>query len=267
MNLAKAEEDSKEEKQDTETTEEKKTEDEDKLDVPLKKNNEKQESIKPKIKAIKKEPGTATENKTDLQRTIVLTGLTSKVKRKAFRLLCEKFGEVEKIVFPVPERSDVTAFVRFKDYKSTIRALQKIPGLKVKKSNVLAAALLTKEGKFPSKKTLDKSRLIVRNLSFKVEEDELKEAFAKFGKVMNVSIPTKTVNDKPVKIGCGFVQFDNPAQGQNALKAMNMKEIKGRTVIVDWALKKEEYLSEKGKMKGICTHLFLYFSKLNHNPV
>ena len=199
---------------------------------------EKQSEKKPKVEAAPK---------TDLQRTIVLTGLTSKVKRKAFRVLCEKFGEVENILYPVPERSEVTAFVRFKDYKSTIRAVQKIVGQKVKKSNSLAAVLLTKEGKFPKRKTLDKSRLIVRNLSFKVEADELIEHFAKFGKVLDVSIPTKKVNGKEVKIGCAFVQFDNPAHGLSALQGVNMKEIKGRTVIVDWALKKDQYQNEKEK--------------------
>ena len=145
----------------------------------------------------------------------------------------------------------MTAFIRFKDYKSTIRAVQKLPGQKVKKSNALSAVLLTKEGKFPSKKALDKSRLIVRNLSFKVEEDELKECFSKFGKIVQVSIPTKTVNKKQVKIGCGFVQFENPANGKLALEAMNMKEIKGRTVIVDWAVKKEEYIAKGDKNQGM----------------
>ena len=91
-------------------------------------------------------------DRTDLQRTIVLTGLTAKVKRKAFRILCEKFGTVENIVYPVPEREEVTAFVRYKEYKGTIRAIQKIPGQKVKKSNTLSAVLLTKEGKVSIKK-------------------------------------------------------------------------------------------------------------------
>lgn len=223
--------------------------DENKNEVPSKDNEQKKT---PKPEAVPK---------TELQRTIVLTGLTSKVKRKAFRILCEKFGEIENIVYPVPERSEVTAFVRYKDYKSTIRAVQKIDGQKVKKSNKLSAVLLTKEGKFPKRKTLDKSRLIVRNLSFKVDADELKATFAKFGKVLDVNIPTKKVNGKEVKIGCGFVQFENPTHGMSALQGVNMKEIKGRTVIVDWALKKDEYQSEKEK--GACFDYFLFFTRIS----
>lgn len=53
------------------------------------------------------------DGKTDIQKTIVLTGLTAKVKRKAFRILCEGFGEIENIVYPVPERDEVTFFEIF----------------------------------------------------------------------------------------------------------------------------------------------------------
>ena len=230
---------------DTTTKKNKPNVDKNENETPSSKDNEQKKTPKPEAVP-----------KTELQRTIVLTGLTSKVKRKAFRILCEKFGEIENIVYPVPERSEVTAFVRYKDYKSTIRALQKIDGQKVKKSNKLSAVLLTKEGKFPKRKTLDKSRLIVRNLSFKVDGDELKKTFAKFGKVLDVNIPTKKVNGKEVKIGCAFVQFENPAHGMSALQGVNMKEIKGRTVIVDWALKKDEYQSEKEK--GSCFVSFFF---------
>ena len=78
--------------------------DENENDTPTSKENEQKKTPKPEAVP-----------KTELQRTIVLTGLTSKVKRKAFRILCEKFGEIENIVYPVPERSEVTAFVRYKD--------------------------------------------------------------------------------------------------------------------------------------------------------
>merc|ERR1712141_281828 len=122
-------------------------------------------------------------NKTDLQRTIVLTGLTAKVKRKAFRIMCEQFGEIENIVYPVPERDEVTAFIRFKEYKSAIRATQKIPG--------------------------------------------------------------KKVNDKDVKIGCGFVQFADTVNAKAALAEMNLKNIMNRQVVVDWAIAKNMYADKK----------------------
>ena len=83
-------------------------------------------------------------------------------------------------------------------------------------------------------------------MSFKVDAEELKETFAKFGKVLDVNIPIKKVNGKEVKIGCAFLQFENPVYGMAALQGVKMKEIIGRTSIADWALKKDEYQSEKG---------------------
>merc|ERR1712013_883054 len=208
------------------------------------------ENDEPEVKKIKIPPVVVKQeknfdSKTDLQRTIVLTGLTAKVKRKAFRILCETFGEVEKIVYPVPDREEVTAYVRIKEYKSAIRAMQKIPGKKVKKSGVLSACLLTKEGKMPTKKKLALARLIVRNLSFNCEEQDLRAQFSAFGKVVNVHIPTKLVNEKPVKIGCGFVQFADTANAKVALEKMNLKEIMERQVVVDWAVEKDKFTAEK----------------------
>ena len=115
----------------------------------------------------------------------------------------------------------------------------------MKKSGVLSACLLTKEGKMPTKKKLALARLIVRNLSFKCEEEDLRKQFSAFGKVVNVHIPTKLVNEKPVKIGCGFVQFADTANAKVALEKMNLKEIMERQVVVDWAVEKDKFTAEK----------------------
>ncbi|XP_059964402.1 RNA-binding protein 28 [Mesoplodon densirostris] len=83
-----------------------------------------------------------------------------------------------------------------------------------------------------------KARLIIRNLSFKCLEDDLKTVFAQFGAVLEVNIPRKP--DGKMR-GFAFVQFKNLLEAGRALKSMNMKEIKGRTVAVDWAVAKDKY--------------------------
>ncbi|XP_045351482.1 RNA-binding protein 28 isoform X1 [Leopardus geoffroyi] len=83
-----------------------------------------------------------------------------------------------------------------------------------------------------------KARLIIRNLSFKCSEDELRTVFAQYGSVLEVSIPRKP--DGKMR-GFAFVQFKNLLEAGKALKSMNMKEIKGRTVAVDWAVAKDKY--------------------------
>uniref|UniRef100_A0A8C6WHD1 RNA-binding protein 28 n=1 Tax=Neogobius melanostomus TaxID=47308 RepID=A0A8C6WHD1_9GOBI len=92
------------------------------------------------------------------------------------------------------------------------------------------------------KKIKLKARLIVRNLSFKCSEDELRETFAKFGTVIESCIPLKP--DGKMR-GFGFVMFKNVSEASKALSAMNMKEIKGRPVAVDWAVPKDKYVSSQ----------------------
>ncbi|XP_075414750.1 RNA-binding protein 28 [Tenrec ecaudatus] len=96
-----------------------------------------------------------------------------------------------------------------------------------------------KAPKPPKAKVADKkARLIIRNLSFKCSEDDLKTVFAQFGAVLEVNIPRKP--DGKMR-GFAFVQFKNLLEAGKALKGMNMKEIKGRTVAVDWAVAKDKY--------------------------
>ncbi|KAM3832672.1 RNA-binding protein 28 isoform 2-T2 [Vipera latastei] len=83
-----------------------------------------------------------------------------------------------------------------------------------------------------------KARLIVRNLSFKCTEGDLKSAFAPFGTVLEASLPRKA--DGRLR-GFAFVQFRNVLEAGKALKGMNMKEIKERPVAVDWAVAREKY--------------------------
>ncbi|XP_058580366.1 RNA-binding protein 28 isoform X2 [Neofelis nebulosa] len=96
-----------------------------------------------------------------------------------------------------------------------------------------------KELKPKNPKVADKkARLIIRNLSFKCSEDDLRTVFAQYGAVLEVSIPRKP--DGKMR-GFAFVQFKNLLEAGKALKSMNMKEIKGRTVAVDWAVAKDKY--------------------------
>ncbi|KAM4573510.1 RNA-binding protein 28 isoform 2-T2 [Odontesthes bonariensis] len=92
------------------------------------------------------------------------------------------------------------------------------------------------------RKQLLKSRLIIRNLSFKCTEDDLKETFEKFGTVLEAKIPLKP--DGKMR-GFAFVLLKTVSGAAKALKAMNLKEIKGRQVAVDWAVPKDKYMASQ----------------------
>ncbi|GFR09182.1 RNA-binding protein 28 [Trichonephila clavata] len=87
-------------------------------------------------------------------------------------------------------------------------------------------------------KTKKRKRLIIRNLSFKAEEEDLKEVFSKFGKVLDAKIPL-TADGK--KRGFGFVEFEDTKSLIQAMKSMNYKEIHGRKVAIDYAIDKTSY--------------------------
>ncbi|KAM6100815.1 LOW QUALITY PROTEIN: RNA-binding protein 28-like [Pterocles gutturalis] len=90
-----------------------------------------------------------------------------------------------------------------------------------------------------------KARLIVRNLSFKCSEDDLKSLFSPFGTVLEVNIPKKNRReDARIR----FVQMGKVLEAAKALRA-KMKEIK-----VDWAVAKDKYRATQGgqPMGGPC---------------
>ncbi|KAM6210957.1 LOW QUALITY PROTEIN: RNA-binding protein 28 [Sarcoramphus papa] len=105
-----------------------------------------------------------------------------------------------------------------------------------------AAAAAPPRPKKP-KTTSRKARLIVRNLSFKCSEDDLKSLFSPFGTVLEVNVPKKP--DGKMR-GFAFVQLRNVLEAAKALRAMNMREIKGRPVAVDWAVAKDKYRATQG---------------------
>ena len=137
--------------------------------------------------------------KFDIGRVVVIQDIPADGKEESLRKKCEKVGQVEDILFPVnsdPQRAHVT----FSTYKLARLAVRELNGKKLKKKaeSYLRVSLLSQENKKVSTKTLKKSRIIVRNLSFKCDENDVKQEFEKFGSVLRVDIPTK---DNGLKLG------------------------------------------------------------------
>ena len=91
----------------------------------------------------------------------------------------------------------------------------------------------------PSEASLaKKSRLIIRNLSFKCQKSHLKKVFEVYGELVDFQVPL--MPDGKCR-GIGFVQFKNLEDAKTAVESVNGKDILGRPVAVDWALSKAEY--------------------------
>ncbi|XP_048449156.1 RNA-binding protein 28, partial [Rhincodon typus] len=147
---------------------------------------------------------------------------------------CRGFGYV---TFSLPaDAQKALKEVKFYDGQKLSVSLAKKKLLGKKAATKEASKANTKQQ--AQKKLQRKARLIVRNLSFKCSEDDLKTLFSQYGTVLEVHIPRK--EDGKMR-GFAFVQLKNLLEAGKALKGMNLKEIKGRPVAVDWAVAKDKY--------------------------
>ena len=81
------------------------------------------------------------------------------------------------------------------------------------------------------------TKLIVRNLPWTIaKSDQLAALFQSYGKVRHATLPRKKAG---LSAGFGFVTFPGRKNAERALKAVNGKQVEGRTLAVDWAVEKE----------------------------
>jgi RNA recognition motif-containing protein len=80
--------------------------------------------------------------------------------------------------------------------------------------------------------------IYVGNLSYEVTDDEVRDIFSPHGEISSVSI----IKDKysGQSKGFGFVEMPNQAEAEEAIKALNESELKGRNIKVNQAKPKEE---------------------------
>src|SRR5215475_56702 len=82
------------------------------------------------------------------------------------------------------------------------------------------------------------TKLFVGNLDFKVTENELQDAFAAYGTVVEANLVTDRTTGRPR--GFAFVTMSSPEEAQKAIDGMNGKELGGRALSVNIARPREE---------------------------
>ncbi len=80
--------------------------------------------------------------------------------------------------------------------------------------------------------------IFVGNLSYGVTEDTLRSLFEQYGAVERVNIITDRDSGQPR--GFAFVEMTNDAEAQNAIAALNGRDVEGRTINVNEARPKAE---------------------------
>jgi RNA recognition motif-containing protein len=82
------------------------------------------------------------------------------------------------------------------------------------------------------------TKLFVGNLSFNTTENELQDAFAAHGTVLEANLMMDRATGRPR--GFAFVTMSTPEEAQKAIEALNGKELGGRTLTVNVARPREE---------------------------
>lgn len=82
------------------------------------------------------------------------------------------------------------------------------------------------------------AKLFVGNLSFSITENDLQDAFAAHGTVIEANLMMDRATGRPR--GFGFVTMSSPEEAQKAIDALNGKELAGRALTVNIARPREE---------------------------
>src|ERR1017187_10174249 len=82
------------------------------------------------------------------------------------------------------------------------------------------------------------SKLFVGNLSFDTTENDLQDAFAAHGTVMETNLMMDRATGRPR--GFGFITMSSPEEAQKAIAALNGKDMDGRALTVNVAKPREE---------------------------
>ena len=82
------------------------------------------------------------------------------------------------------------------------------------------------------------NKLFVGNLSFNITENDLQDAFASHGTVVETNLMMDRMSGRPR--GFGFVTMSTPEEAQNAINALNGADLGGRNLTVNLARPREE---------------------------
>ena len=82
------------------------------------------------------------------------------------------------------------------------------------------------------------TKLFVGNLSFHTTENELQDAFAAHGTVVETNLMMDRTTGRPR--GFGFITMGSPEEAEKAIQAMNGAQVDGRALTVNIARPREE---------------------------
>jgi cold-inducible RNA-binding protein len=92
------------------------------------------------------------------------------------------------------------------------------------------------------------TKLFVGNLSFNTTENDLQDAFAAHGTVVEANLMMDRMSGRPR--GFGFVTMSTPEEAEKAIAALNGSQLDGRALTVNIARPREERPPGGGGSRG-----------------
>lgn len=188
-------------------------------------------------------------------KTIVMYGLGADVTQKHIAKKVKKIGKATKVELKAEEKTGKKfAVVEFEKLADALSAVTKLDH-HIFKGAMLKVKRMSESGA----KENEGLRLIVRNLHFDTTDGDLEKAFAAHGPLFEARVVRMPVEDAanaaPDALGrsrgFGFVQFRDVADARAAVEALNGVKVRGREMIVDFALAKSKYVEQQKTMKSM----------------
>ena len=82
------------------------------------------------------------------------------------------------------------------------------------------------------------NKLFVGNLSFKITENDLQDAFSQYGTVTEANLMMDRMTNRPR--GFGFVTMSSADEAQRAIEGLHGKDLDGRALTVNVARPRED---------------------------
>ncbi|KAK1116723.1 hypothetical protein K0M31_018116 [Melipona bicolor] len=84
-----------------------------------------------------------------------------------------------------------------------------------------------------------RARIVIRNLSFQTNEEDLKKHFSLYGPIEEIKILKRSDGKN---VGCAFLEFGNVQSAAKAIYHANLQPLLGRPIVVDWAIPKNKFV-------------------------
>eukprot|EP01128_Nolandella_sp_AFSM9_P005639 TRINITY_DN2763_c0_g1_i2.p1 TRINITY_DN2763_c0_g1~~TRINITY_DN2763_c0_g1_i2.p1 ORF type:complete len:823 (+),score=242.47 TRINITY_DN2763_c0_g1_i2:26-2470(+) len=195
--------------------------------------------------------------------TIFVKNLAFSTTESSLEELCKKAGKVRNVT--IAKKRDMKkggailslgyGFVEFKKREHAVKAFTKLQGVKLDgHALVIQLSKPSEDNVSSSRKTLARgkqsTKLMIRNVPFQANKQEIRELFSSFGELKSVRLPFKQGGRG--HRGFAFVEFLTKEEAAKSLEALANTHLYGRHLVIDYA-KEDEGIDE---IREKTKHLF-----------